>query len=76
MFIVRQDRHAATGNCRVGARDSNGGNETRSNPQALPVRARFLARIPNTWILLACIGLLALNLRGPFVAVAPVVDVM
>ncbi|MFJ5962943.1 MFS transporter [Pseudarthrobacter oxydans] len=37
---------------------------------------RFLARIPNTWILLACIGLLALNLRGPFVAVAPVVDVM
>ncbi|MDQ0925007.1 CP family cyanate transporter-like MFS transporter [Pseudarthrobacter sp. W1I19] len=38
--------------------------------------ARFLARIPRTWILLACIGLLALNLRGPFVAVAPVVDVM
>lgn len=37
---------------------------------------RFLARIPNSWILLACIGLLALNLRGPFVAVAPVVDVM
>jgi CP family cyanate transporter-like MFS transporter len=40
------------------------------------VNARGLARIPNTWILLACIGLLALNLRGPFVAVAPVVDVM
>lgn len=38
--------------------------------------APFLARIPRTWILLACIGLLALNLRGPFVAVAPVVDVM
>lgn len=37
---------------------------------------QFLARVPRTWILLACIGLLALNLRGPFVAVAPVVDVM
>jgi CP family cyanate transporter-like MFS transporter len=76
MFIVRQDRHAARGNCRVRARDSNGSDETRIDPQALPVSARFLARIPNTWILLACIGLLALNLRGPFVAVAPVVDVM
>jgi CP family cyanate transporter-like MFS transporter len=40
------------------------------------VSGSFLARIPKTWILLACIGLLALNLRGPFVAVAPVVDVM
>jgi CP family cyanate transporter-like MFS transporter len=40
------------------------------------VSRRFLARIPKTWILLACIGLLALNLRGPFVAVAPVVDIM
>ena len=37
---------------------------------------RILARIPNSWILLACIGLLALNMRGPFVAVAPVVDLM
>jgi CP family cyanate transporter-like MFS transporter len=37
---------------------------------------RLLARVPNGWILLACIGLLALNLRGPFVAVAPVVPVM
>ncbi|HEY8700832.1 MAG TPA: MFS transporter [Arthrobacter sp.] len=37
---------------------------------------RLLARIPNGWILLACIGLLALNLRGPFVAVAPVVPIM
>ncbi|PNI08490.1 MFS transporter [Arthrobacter sp. AFG7.2] len=37
---------------------------------------RILARIPNSWILLACLGLLALNLRGPFVAVAPVVDLM
>ncbi|WP_258804760.1 CynX/NimT family MFS transporter [Pseudarthrobacter sp. NS4] len=37
---------------------------------------RILSRIPNSWILLACIGLLALNLRGPFVAVAPVVGLM
>lgn len=37
---------------------------------------RFLAKVPSGWIMLACIGLLALNLRGPFVAVAPVVDVM
>jgi CP family cyanate transporter-like MFS transporter len=35
-----------------------------------------MAKVPKSWILLACIGLLALNLRGPFVAVAPVVDVM
>ena len=32
--------------------------------------------MPKSWILLACIGLLALNLRGPFVAVAPLVDLM
>ncbi|WP_246848701.1 MULTISPECIES: MFS transporter [unclassified Pseudarthrobacter] len=37
---------------------------------------QFLAKVPKGWILLACIGLLALNLRGPFVAVAPVVDLM
>ncbi|MET3720529.1 MFS transporter [Arthrobacter sp. UYEF21] len=37
---------------------------------------QFLAKVPKAWILLACIGLLALNLRGPFVAVAPVVDLM
>nr|WP_258229135.1 MFS transporter [Arthrobacter sp. HMWF013] len=37
---------------------------------------RLMARVPKSWILLACIGLLALNLRGPFVAVAPVVDIM
>ncbi|MCT9625698.1 MFS transporter [Pseudarthrobacter equi] len=37
---------------------------------------RLLSRIPGSWILLACIGLLALNLRGPFVAVAPVVGPM
>ncbi|MDT0170688.1 MFS transporter [Pseudarthrobacter sp. BRE9] len=37
---------------------------------------RQLTRLPSSWILLACIGLLALNLRGPFVAVAPVVGLM
>ncbi|NUP59757.1 MAG: MFS transporter [Pseudarthrobacter sp.] len=37
---------------------------------------RLLSRVPDSWILLACIGLLALNLRGPFVAVAPVVNLM
>ncbi|TQJ58473.1 CP family cyanate transporter-like MFS transporter [Arthrobacter sp. SLBN-83] len=37
---------------------------------------RVLSRIPKSWVLLACIGLLALNLRGPFVAVAPLVDLM
>lgn len=40
------------------------------------MNSRLMARIPNGWILLACIGLLALNLRGPFVAVAPVVPIM
>ncbi|WP_395405543.1 CynX/NimT family MFS transporter (plasmid) [Arthrobacter sp. UC242_113] len=35
-----------------------------------------MSRIPGSWILLVCIGLLALNLRGPFVAVAPVVGPM
>lgn len=33
-------------------------------------------RIPRGWILLAAIGLIALNMRGPFVAVAPVVGEM
>ncbi|HKS01392.1 MAG TPA: MFS transporter [Arthrobacter sp.] len=32
--------------------------------------------IPRSWILLACIGLIALNMRGPFVAVAPVLGPM
>ncbi|MEE9097195.1 MFS transporter [Pseudarthrobacter phenanthrenivorans] len=32
--------------------------------------------MPKSWVLLACIGLLALNLRGPFVAVAPLVGPM
>ena len=35
-----------------------------------------LSRIPKSWVLLACIGLLALNLRGPIVSVAPLVDLM
>ncbi|MDV8147319.1 CynX/NimT family MFS transporter [Arthrobacter sp. B10-11] len=38
--------------------------------------ANILARIPRGWILLASIGLIALNMRGPFVAVAPVVGPM
>ncbi|MET1087732.1 MAG: MFS transporter, partial [Arthrobacter sp.] len=38
--------------------------------------ANFLARVPRGWILLAAIGLIALNMRGPFVAVAPVVGPM
>lgn len=36
--------------------------------------SQFLAKIPRGWLILACIGLIALNMRGPFVAVAPVVD--
>lgn len=40
------------------------------------VSGQFLAKVPRAWILLACIGFLALNLRGPFVAVAPVVDLV
>jgi MFS transporter, CP family, cyanate transporter len=35
--------------------------------------ATILTRVPRGWIMLACIGLIALNMRGPFVAVAPVV---
>ena len=38
--------------------------------------AKIPARMPRGWILLACIGLIALNMRGPFVAVAPVVGPM
>lgn len=38
--------------------------------------ANVLARVPRSWILLAAIGLIALNMRGPFVAVAPVVGPM
>lgn len=40
------------------------------------MRGHPFAGIPKTWILLACIGLLALNLRAPFVAVPPLVDIM
>lgn len=35
-----------------------------------------LAKVPRSWMLLAAIGLIALNMRGPFVAVAPVVGPM
>lgn len=38
--------------------------------------ARLLSKVPGSWVLLACIGLIALNMRGPFVAVAPVVGSM
>lgn len=38
--------------------------------------ANVLAKVPRSWILLAAIGLIALNMRGPFVAVAPVVAPM
>ncbi|MEE2570793.1 MFS transporter [Pseudarthrobacter sp. J64] len=41
-----------------------------------PTRKRLLARASGGMVLLACIALLALNLRGPFVAVAPVVGLM
>lgn len=40
------------------------------------MRDRTGSRIPGSWVLLACIGLIALNMRGPFVAVAPVVGPM
>jgi CP family cyanate transporter-like MFS transporter len=57
-------------------RDSNGRDEITFNTAVRFMNGRFLAKVPKAWILLACIGLLALNLRGPFVAVAPVVDIM
>lgn len=38
--------------------------------------AKTLPRVPGSWILLAAIGLIALNMRGPLVAVAPVVGPM
>lgn len=37
---------------------------------------QLLAKVPRGWLILACIGLIALNMRGPFVAVAPVVDAL
>lgn len=76
MFIVWQGALRNAGNrARVG-RDSNGSHETPGYPALRRMSGRSLARIPASWILLACIGLLALNLRGPFVAVAPVVGLM
>lgn len=57
----------------AGERGSKGSHETAADPVPLPVSGRILARVPRNYILLACIGLVALNLRGPFVAVAPVV---
>jgi CP family cyanate transporter-like MFS transporter len=38
--------------------------------------ANILSKVPRGWIMLASIGLIALNMRGPFVAVAPVVGPM
>ncbi|MGY2743860.1 MFS transporter [Arthrobacter sp. UYCu723] len=38
--------------------------------------ANILSRVPRGWLLLAAIGLIALNMRGPLVAVAPVVGLM
>lgn len=35
-----------------------------------------LAKSPRAWLLMLAIGLIALNMRGPFVAVAPVVEAM
>lgn len=76
MFIVWQGAPRNGGNrARVG-RDSNGSDETPRYPARRRMSGRSLARLPASWILLACIGLLALNLRGPFVAVAPVVGLM
>lgn len=37
---------------------------------------QFLAKVPRGWLLLACIVLIALNMRGPFVGVAPVAGAM
>src|SRR6478609_2159936 len=57
-------------------RDSNGSDESTPIPDFVPVSGPALSRIPKSWVLLACIGLLALNLRGPIVSVAPLVDLM
>ena len=60
--------------------DSNEGDETlcplpaRRRPR--PMRDTIGTKVPRSWILLACIGLIALNMRGPFVAVAPVLGPM
>lgn len=41
-----------------------------------PVTRRAAGRVPPGWLLMACIGLVALTLRGPIVAVAPVVGTL
>jgi MFS transporter, CP family, cyanate transporter len=62
----------------VGARrrDSNETDENASCHILARTMTQFLAKVPRGWLLLACIGLIALNMRGPFVAVAPVVDLL
>lgn len=47
----------------------------RSKKSRLSSGSAF-SKAPTGWILLACIGLIALNMRGPFVAVAPVAGAM
>lgn len=74
MFIVWQALSVGAGTADR-RRDSNGGDET-PYPARRRMSGRIFSRFPNSWILLACIGLLALNLRGPFVAVAPVVGLI
>jgi MFS transporter, CP family, cyanate transporter len=36
----------------------------------------WLSRIPRSWLVLACIALISLCMRGPIVSVAPVLDTM
>lgn len=57
-------------------RDSNETDENASCPFPVRTMSQFLAKVPRGWLILACIGLIALNMRGPFVAVAPVVDLL
>lgn len=57
-------------------RDSNETDENVSCHLPVHTMSQFLAKVPRGWLLLACIGLIALNMRGPFVAVAPVVDLL
>src|SRR4029453_13582326 len=52
----------------------NEGDENVSRHPSTHAMSQFLAKVPRGWLILACIGLIALNMRGPFVAVAPVVD--
>lgn len=48
----------------------------KSGNPARRTTAKTPRRVPGSWILLAAIGLIALNMRGPLVAVAPVVGPM